>query len=333
FIMMSGYESNQEIFQASNSNDNENNLIATSSSGAQQTKRQRTENNDRESICWKYFEPFKVPRENGTVTKCTVPGCTASYIWCGSTSNHVRHLKNKHGIMKSSTPLTPLTSTTSTLTSTTSTLTSTTSTLTSTTSTINFSNSESEINIPLIKFIVSSGLPFNFVDALKSAGFVNPNIELSTSDIIKEQINKAYNRLFLQLKLKAQQEKSTMFSIYEFKPDTRIKFDDYYVVITCNWLTKDFEFHKILLFAKKSYSEIDGESYDDDILDAFEKLELSNLKFFSDHGYELFGRLRDWDCDEKYQNSIQNLTQLPVNCLNKLKDLILRSLGKWAREH
>ncbi|CAG8776548.1 7872_t:CDS:2 [Racocetra persica] len=271
---MSGYARNQEIFQTSNSNDNENNLIATSSSGAQQTKRQCTENNDRESICWKYFEPFKVPRENGTVTKCTVPGCTASYIWCGATSNHVRHLKNKH-----------------------------------------------EINIPLIKFIVSSGLPFNFVDTLKSAGFVNPNIELSTSEIIKEQINKAYNRLFLQLKLKAQQEKSTMFSIYEFKPDTRI--DGYYAVTICNWLTKDFEFHKIQLFAKKSCSEIDDKSYDDDILDAFVKWELSNLKFYSDNGYEFFERL--WDWDEKYQNFIQNLTRLPVNCFNKLKDLILRS--------
>ncbi|CAG8617406.1 25658_t:CDS:2 [Racocetra persica] len=201
---MSGYKRNQEIFQTSNSNDNVNNLIATISSGAQQTKRQRTENNDKDSICWKYFEPFKVPKENGTVTKCKIPGCTTSYIWCGSTSNHVRHLKNKHGIMKFSTPLTP------------------------TTSTINFNNTELEINLPLIKFIVSSGAPLRVVDTLKSAGFVNPNIELSTSDIIEEQINKAYNRLFLQLKLKAQQEKYTMLSICEIKPDTRVnECDDY----------------------------------------------------------------------------------------------------------
>ncbi|CAG8717351.1 16132_t:CDS:2, partial [Racocetra fulgida] len=247
-----------------------------------------------------------------------------------------------HGIMKSSTPLTSttstLTSTTSTLIPTTSTLpttsnfTSTASTLTSTTSTINFSNSESEINIPLIKFIVSSGLPFNFVDTLKSAGFVNPNIELSTSDIIKKQINKAYNRLFLQLKLKAQQEKSTMLSIYEFKPDTKI--DEDYAVITCNWLTKDFEFHKIQLFTKKCYSEIDDEEdFYGDIIDALLELELTNLKFYSDNVNDFFDRVRDWDADEKYQNFVQNLTRLPVNCLNKLNGLILRSLGKWAREH
>ncbi|CAG8682012.1 3780_t:CDS:1, partial [Gigaspora margarita] len=181
---MTGYKRNQDSFQASNLNDNGNNLITISSSEAQPTKRQRLENNDKESICWKYFEPFKVPRENGTITKCTISGCTTRYIWCGSTSNLVSHLKKKHNITKSSTPLS------------------------STTSTVNSINSEPEINLPLLKFIVSSGAPFSIVDNLKSAGFVNPVIELSTSNIIEDQINKAYDRLFLQLKLKAQQETS-----------------------------------------------------------------------------------------------------------------------------
>ncbi|RIB09691.1 hypothetical protein C2G38_249167 [Gigaspora rosea] len=188
---MAGYKRNQDSFQASNLNDNGNNLITISSSEAQPTKRQHLENNDKESICWKYFEPFKVPSENGTITKCTISGCTTRYIWCGSTSNLVSHLKKKHGKTKSSTHIS------------------------STMSTVNSINSELEINLPLLKFIVSSGAPFSIVDNLKSAGFVNPVIELSTSNIIEDQINKAYNRLFLQLKLKAQQETSITVSIHE----------------------------------------------------------------------------------------------------------------------
>ncbi|CAG8728483.1 12741_t:CDS:2, partial [Dentiscutata heterogama] len=127
---MAGYKRNQDSFQASNSNNNINNLITTNSSEAQQTKRQRSENNDYESICWKYFEPFEVPKENGTITKCTVPGCTTRYSWCGSTSN-------------------------------------------------------------------------------LSSGLINPQIELP----LEKQINKVYERLFLQLKLKAQQANSVMLSI------------------------------------------------------------------------------------------------------------------------
>ncbi|CAG8613710.1 15032_t:CDS:2 [Cetraspora pellucida] len=302
---MAGYKRNQEIFQTSNSNDNENNLVATSSSGAQQTKRKRTENNDKESICWKYFEPFKVPKENGTVTKCTIPGCTTSYIWCGSTSNHVGHLKTKHGIMKSSTSLTALTP------------------LKPITSTISFNNPELEINIPLIKFIISSGAPFSIVDNLKSAGFVNPDIELSTSNIIEGQINKAYNRLFLQLKSKAQQEKSIMLSICEIQPDDRI--GESYVVITCNWLTKDFEFHKILFFAKKWFSNIDQKDYYKDIIEALLKLEFANLKFYNDDGNDFFELLHD--C--KYANFLRNLTRLR-NCPDNLNYLIEKSLSKWA---
>ncbi|CAG8826262.1 21034_t:CDS:1 [Gigaspora margarita] len=225
---MTGYKRNQDSSQASDLNDNGNNLITFSSSEAQPTKRQHLENNDKENICWKYFEPFKVPSENGTITKCTISGCTTRYIWCGSTSNLVGHLKKKHSITKSSTPLS------------------------STTSTVNSINSEPEINLPLLKFIVSSGAPFSIVDNLKSAGFVNPVIELSTSNIIEDQINKAYDRLFLQLKLKAQQETSITVSIHETITDAR--FNKPYIVITNNWLTKDFELHKILLLANEWYA-------------------------------------------------------------------------------
>ncbi|CAG8599731.1 10518_t:CDS:2 [Dentiscutata heterogama] len=294
---MAGYKRNQDSFQASNSNDNENNSIATSSSEAQPTKRQHSENNDKESICWKYFEPFKAPKENGTITKCTIPGCTTRYMWCGSTSNLVGHLKTKHGITKSSTPLP------------------------STTSTISSINSEPEINLPLIKFIVSSGAHFSVVDNLKSAGFISPEIDLSTSNIIKEQIDKVYNRLFLQLKLKVQQEKSTVLSIHSTK-DTRFTIP--YTVITCNWLTKDFELHKILLLAKEC-------NYYRNIIEALEKWELTNLKFYScydDYFLKYLYKLKE----ENYQNLVQ-LHENTDNYVINLYYSILKILGKWAREN
>ncbi|CAG8715951.1 3116_t:CDS:1 [Dentiscutata erythropus] len=299
---MAGYKRNQDSFQASNSNDNENNSIATSSSEAQPTKLQHSENNDKESICWKYFEPFKVPKENRTITKCTIPGCTTRYMWCGSTSNLVGHLKTKHGITKSSTPLP------------------------STTSTINSINSEPEINLPLIKFIVSSGAHFSVVDNLKSAGFISPEIELSTANILDEQIDKVYNRLFLQLKLKVQQEKSTVLSIHT---TTYTMFNKQYIVITCNWLTKDFELHKILLLAKES-PEYNDNSFRD-IIEALEKWELTNLKFYSCYDDYCLKSLYELQ-EENYQNLVQlhkNTNNYSIN----LKYLIKKSLGKWAREN
>ncbi|KAF0445386.1 hypothetical protein F8M41_003225 [Gigaspora margarita] len=306
---MAGNKRNQDSFQTSNLNDNENNSIATNNSEAQPTKRQHLENNDKESICWKYFEPFKVPSENGTITKCTISGCTQRYKWCGSTSNLVGHLKAKHGITKSSTSIS------------------------STTSTINSINSEPEINLPLLKFIVSSGAPFSFVDHLKSAGFVNPVIELSTSNIIEDQINKAYDRLFLQLKLKAQQETSIMFSIH--KTITNAIFNKSYIVITCNWLTKDFEHHKILLLVNEWYSELwEDNDFLGDIIDALEKWELTNLKFYSDYDNgHFFDPLWDWE-DEKSQHFVQNIIPLRTNkndYSDDLAELIRKTLKKWTK--
>ncbi|CAG8761336.1 11822_t:CDS:2 [Gigaspora margarita] len=311
---MAGYKRNQDSFQAFNSNDSESNLITINSREAQQKRCKRpekcTENNDKESICWKYFEPFKAPKENGTITKCSIPGCTTKYIWSGSTSNLVRHLKTKHGIIKSS------------------------MTLASTTSVINFASSESEINLPLLKFIVSSGAPFSIVDSLKSAGFVNPKIELSTSDIIEEQINKVYNHLFLQLKSKAQQEKYVILSIREIVTET--KFDESHVVFTCNWLTKDFKLYKILLLVKLFCSEIDNDKcFYGDIIEALEKWELTNLKFYSDNCDNFFKSLWGWK-DEKYQNLMRNFIRLHENkndYFNDLRDLIQRNLEKWAGEN
>ncbi|CAG8576137.1 26478_t:CDS:2 [Dentiscutata erythropus] len=271
---MAGIKRNQHLFQTSNSNNKDKNLIVTSCSEEQQTKRQRSENNDKESICWKYFEPFKVPKENGTITKCTIPGCTTRYIWCGSTSNLVGHLKNKHA-------------------------------------------------------------PFSIVDNLKSAGFVNPKIELSTSIIIEEQINKAHDRLFFQLKSKAQQEKSIMLSIHK----TGDLFDEFYEVITCNWLTKDLELHKILLLVKQRYSEYEFDDYKNTI-EALERWELTNLKFYRDYDgdCDFFEPL--WDSEnrkyqEKYQNLVLNIMPLSESIGNpwRLADLIYESLEKWISEN
>ncbi|CAG8679142.1 5190_t:CDS:1, partial [Scutellospora calospora] len=57
-------------------------------------------NNDRKSICWKYFERIKDPRD-GIVAKCKIPGCSTRYVWHGSISNLLAHLK-KHRKSKSS---------------------------------------------------------------------------------------------------------------------------------------------------------------------------------------------------------------------------------------
>ncbi|CAG8479086.1 754_t:CDS:2 [Scutellospora calospora] len=308
---MAGNKRNQDIFQTSDSN----------------------YSNDKESICWKYFEPFKIPKEYGTETKCTIPGCTTKYLWCGSTSNHVGHLKNKHGIIKSSTPLTTKISTT------------------------NFINSELEINIPLIKFIISSGAPLNIVDNLKSAGFINPQYELPTSDIIEEQINKAYNRLFLQLKSQAQQEKSTMILI------NTIEIEEYvYTIFTCNWLTKDFAFHKILLCVKKFYSVRLDESYFDEVYEAFENLkewakqnsnsqEMSEIiKVIKNATYNLYGiGIFDYStiidiqnagkikCDCDYHKiAFLKLMKHPfiqlINNYNSYEDFFIRNEGKRYKE-
>ncbi|CAG8819594.1 17816_t:CDS:1, partial [Racocetra persica] len=210
---MAGYKRNHDL---SASNDNEENLLVDNNSG--RSKRQHSETNDKESICWKYFEPFQVPRENGIETKCMVSGCTTKYMWCGSTSNLIRHLRINHGIIKSSS-----------------------STLTSTTSNTNLVNSELKINVPLINLFISSGVPLSFIDNLKSAGFINPQYEFPTSNILEKQIINAYNQLFLQLKLKAQQEKFVMLSIHGKKIAL-----ERYVIITCHWLTEDLELHEIL---------------------------------------------------------------------------------------
>ncbi|CAG8719597.1 26742_t:CDS:2, partial [Gigaspora margarita] len=244
---MTANNGNQGLIQISGSN-NENKLLIAESSGAQQSS-QYTENNDKRSICWKYFEPFKVPKR-GETTKCTIDRCNTKYIWRGSTSNLVGHLKTKHGIT-SMTAIQP--------------------TITKN----NFRNFELDVNLPVIKFIVSSVLPFNIVDNLKYSGLVNQHI---TSSIIEKQIDKVYDRLFSQLKSKIQQAKSVMISISLIEIDYAT---DIMIMITYDWLTDDFEFRKILLHINDLDNFMNDNIFAGNINKALDKWELTNLKFIN----------------------------------------------------
>ncbi|CAG8819866.1 33573_t:CDS:2, partial [Racocetra persica] len=104
--------------------------------------------------------------------------------------------------------------------------------------------------------------------------------------------------------LKAQQEKSTMLSIYVFQPDTRIE-------------------------------EVEENYYSDNPIDALIKWELSNLKFYRDNGFDLSEHLL-WYEGEEYQKLAQNLIQMhdsKNNYFEDLQNLIQKSLGKWAKEN
>ncbi|CAG8641835.1 21181_t:CDS:2, partial [Dentiscutata erythropus] len=286
---MAGKNLNQGLIQISDSN-NENNLLVAENSLAQQS-RQRFENNDRKSICWEYFEPFKVPKR-GEITKCTIDGCNTKYLWRGSTSNLVGHLKTKHGIISTTTIQPPLTNN-------------------------NSRNLELEVNLPVIKFIVSSVLPLNIVDNLKSSGLVNQQI---TSNIIEKQIDQVYDRLFSQLKSKIQQAKSVMLSISNNYHD--------YITITYDWLTENFEFRKILLHVNKLDS-LNGDTLAHAILEALIKWELTNLKFISCN-------LIEYDfIDNYYMYDVNGKNEDISICMigGSGDDLIRHSLKRWAEEN
>ncbi|KAF0504372.1 zinc finger bed domain-containing protein 4-like [Gigaspora margarita] len=285
---MAANNGNQDLIQIFDSN-NENSLLVTENNGTQQS-RQRIENNDKKSICWKYFDPFKVPKR-GETTKCTIDGCNAKYIWRGSTSNLVRHLRDKHGITSTTVIQPSLTNN-------------------------NLKNFELEVNLPVIKFIVSSVLPFNIVDNLKSSGLVNQQI---TSSIIEKQIDKVYDRLFSQLKSKVQQAKSVMISI------SLIYGDD--IMITYDWLTDDFEFRKILLHIN-NLDDFTNKIYDGGIDKVLDKWELINLKFISYSPNDLYllpGNM----------SVLKGKNEDIIICENGGRDsyLIINSLKKWAKEN
>ncbi|CAG8837351.1 27773_t:CDS:2, partial [Gigaspora margarita] len=109
-----------------------------------------------------------------------------------------------------------------------------------------------------------------------------------------EQINKVYDRLFSKLKSKVQQAKSVMLSIGREYNEYR---DEWKFIISCCWLTEDFEFHKILLCVKENI---------EDIIEVLDKWDLTNLKFI--HIVRM---------DEHFYSD----------------DLIINSLSRWAEEN
>ncbi|KAF0388110.1 hypothetical protein F8M41_011132 [Gigaspora margarita] len=274
----------------SNSNDKNN-----SENGVHQSHK-RPRNNNEESICWRHFRSIRP--SYGSDTKCTFDGCNTKYIWRGSTTNLIRHLKRKHHVTTESSALT---------------------TSIQSSSTNNFINFDSKINLPLIKFIVSSISPFIIVDHLKSSGLVNLHI---TSSIIEEQIIKVYDRLFSQLKSKVQQAKSVMLSIGEEYNEDR---DEWKFIISCCWLTEDFEFHKILLCVKERLK---------DIIEALDKLELTNLKFIRNNLEDDFEPYY-YFCDlleKKYKDIVCiDYEIFYVGCGSD--NLIISSLSEWAEKN
>ncbi|CAG8514196.1 228_t:CDS:2 [Dentiscutata heterogama] len=288
---MAGNNRNQGLIQISDSN-NENNLLVTESNSAQQS-RQRSENNVRKSICWKYFEPFKVPKR-GEITKCTIDGCNTEYTWCGSTFNLVRHLRTKHDITSTTVIQSSLTN----------------------------NNSRNFVNLPVIKFIVSSVLPFNIVDNLKSSGLVNQQI---TSSIIEKQTYKVYDFLFSQLKSKIQQAKFGMLSFSTLYDDT---IDECIVIIAYVWLTEDFKFRKILLHV--DYFNF-MENTLDDIINASAKWKLTRLEFINGNpeDFDLFNSVDD--DDYLYSDMSEDI----IKCVNGGNGnyLIRYSLKRWVEEN
>ncbi|CAG8594520.1 9431_t:CDS:2 [Acaulospora morrowiae] len=257
---MAWYERYPDLLHASDS-EAEDYLMVTQSSETRQLKRKRSENNDRKSICWNYFEE---PKEMGAEIKCTIAGCTTKYTWHGSTSNLVSHLKTKHNITK------PLEST---------------SAIQSSSTNNNSIISELEINLPLINFIVSSLLPFSVVDDLKSAGLANSQIEQSSSNLIKIQTNEIYDHLFSQLILLAHQAKTIVVSRYFSKKPC----GEFYVVITYCWMNEDFDFHRILLsvkrfFEKEKYEKNNISEY---ITSTIDKWKLANLRSIRCDNYDI----------------------------------------------
>ncbi|CAG8635987.1 1600_t:CDS:2, partial [Dentiscutata erythropus] len=284
-----------KIIRISDADDENNSLISENS--RTKRSRRRSGNNDKGSICWKHFEP-KIPKE-GEVTKCTINGCNAEYIWRGSTTNLLRHLKTKHNI-------------------------------TSTTATQLSLTNDKEV-LSVIKFIVSSVLPFNYVDFLRSSELINQQI---TPSIIEKQTDKVHNRLFSQLKPKIQQAKFGMVSV------SMINYDeiDERIMITYDWLTEDFEFHKILLYVEyhmESFVDfLKSDTLVDYIIQALTKWELTSLKFISCRP-EDFDVFNDLNNNHLSDDMLKRKNEDIIICLNGSNEafLIKHSLERWAKEN
>ncbi|CAG8636889.1 2969_t:CDS:2 [Dentiscutata heterogama] len=295
-------------YLTSDSND-ENSMIVIGNNGIQQSH-PHYRNDDKKSICWRYFEPFKVPKD-GTTTKCTIDGCNTSYVWCGSTTNLLSHLKSKHGITKSSEHTTYIQSPSSNV------------------------NFKLEVNLPLVKFIVSAEASFNIFEHLKSAGFVNPQYKLTSSDLAEEQINRAYNCLFNQLKLKARQAKTIALSFYSISscPYGHKEYHSIYMGVTCHFLSENFELHKFLLCIPKLCQKCCNLIYRNSLFEALNEWELTNQKFICISSFDI--DLVEGIFKNVYQSFVQNFIPLIYDedkdgIKYTIDNLIQICLQEWA---
>ncbi|KAF0515234.1 hypothetical protein F8M41_017352 [Gigaspora margarita] len=309
------FENQNLISDSDDENDSGNSRV--------QQSRRRSVNNHRKSICWSYFKLIQVPG-NETVVECTKDGCNTKYVWRGSTSNLLGHLKRKHHVTTES-----LTSARGDENS-------------SGNSGVQRSRRRSRNNCrksifwryfklikdPGNKTVVectidgcstkytwrgsTSNLLYHLkrkhatqlftalnINILKSSGFINPQIELP----LEEQVDQVYRHLSDQLKSEAQNAKTVMLSL-----DRICEFN----VATCCWLTENFEFNKILLCVNKISK---------DIIEVLDSWKLKNLKFISSDKY-FYDRLK-----EKHPDIIHYDTYGSGN------NLIVNSLSRWASEN
>ncbi|CAG8524144.1 27077_t:CDS:2 [Dentiscutata erythropus] len=213
--------------------DDESSLLITGSDGVQQS-RQRPGNNSRKSICWNYFKLIEVS-ENETVVKCIIEGCNTKYIWRGSTSNLLGHIKRRHqnNVGNSGVQLSRRRRR----------------------SRNNYRKAyvgdifaqlnrvmDQKQDVLLMDairntFIVPSASPLKVINSLKSSDHINLQIELP----LDEQINKLYKHLSDRLKSKVQKAKSIMLSIYKIYSEFIKTFEDIIEALD-QWKLKNLKF-------------------------------------------------------------------------------------------
>ncbi|CAG8645856.1 3254_t:CDS:2 [Gigaspora margarita] len=268
----------------------------------QQTKRRRTGSKSGRSFCWKYFEPY--PETMGIETKCKFPGCTTKYTWRGSTSNLKGHLKKIHKIVETTKPVQKPNN-----------------------------NPALDINLPLIKFIVTSNQSFNVVNDMVSTGFVNKPYQIPATTLkIEEQINKTYDKLFSRLKQMIQSAESVALAIHIWDIDDKECFGKTFMEVTCHWLTNDFKIHRILLcMTEFNSSNSMADKYIEQIQ---EKWELTNYEFITTDFYAeaVFSEFSEFSNHKYIRNAFHFLESLLPTCLEQCLNVenqsILERIGE-----
>ncbi|CAG8769565.1 28887_t:CDS:2, partial [Racocetra persica] len=130
-------------------------------------------------------------------------------------------------------------------------------------------------------------------------------------------MDKAFDHLFLQLKSKVQQAKSVMLLFNLTLDDT----ENVYMVITCYWLTENFEFHKILLGMSVRF-EFNFNNLILDCIEILNKRKLNNLKFISatEILYDLFYLFEA--NDNKNAQGMSNIITAILNAFDNFNSII-----------